>query len=50
MNTIGAGLNSYIAQAETFSMINLLLSSEIYSPILMFIGLMVLSLIIKKNF
>ena len=50
MNTIGAGLNSYIAQAETFSMINLLLSSEIYSPILMFIGLMVLSLIIKKFF
>ena len=50
MNTIGAGLNSYIAQAETFSMINLLLSSEIYLPILMFIGLMVLSLIIKKNF
>ena len=50
MNTIGAGLNSYIAQAETFSMINLLLSSEIYSPILMFIGLIVLSLIIKKNF
>ena len=50
MNTIGAGLNSYIAQAETFSMVNLLLSSEIYLPILMFIGLMVLSLIIKKNF
>ena len=50
MNTIGAGLNSYIAQAETFSMINLLLSSEIYLPILMFIGLMMLSLIIKKNF
>ena len=50
MNTIGAGLNSYIAQAETFSIINLLLSSEIYLPILMFIGLMVLSLIIKKNF
>ena len=50
MNTIGAGLNSYIAQAETFSMINLLLSSEIYLPILMFIGLMMLSLIIKKNY
>ena len=50
MNTIGAGLNSYIAQAETFSIINLLLSSEIYLPILMFIGLMVLSLTIKKKF
>ena len=50
MNTIGAGLNSYIAQAETFSMINLLFSSEIYLPILMFISLMVLSLLIKKKF
>ena len=50
MNTIGAGLNSYIAQAENFSIINLLLSSEIYLPILMFISLMVLSLIIKKKF
>ncbi len=50
MNTIGAGLNSYIAQAETFSMINLLFSSEIYLPILMFICLMVLSLLIKKKF
>ena len=50
MNTIGAGLNTYVKQADNFSMINLILSKEIYLPILMFIGLMILSLLIKKKF
>ena len=50
MNTIGSGLNIYVKQASDFSMINLILSKEIYSPILMFVGLMILSLLIKKNF
>ena len=50
MNTIGAGLNIYIKQASNFSMINFILSKEIYLPILMFVGLMALSLLIKKNF
>ena len=49
-NTIGAGLNSYIAKAENFSMIDLVFTPEIYSPILMFSVLMILSLIIKKIF
>jgi len=49
-NTIGAGLNSYIDQAQTFSIIDLLLTKEIYIPILMFVGLMILSLIVKKKF
>ena len=49
-NTIGAGLNSYIAKAENFSIIDLLFTPEIYSPILMFSVLMILSLIIKKKF
>ena len=49
-NTIGAGLNSYIAKAENFSIIDLLFTPEIYSPILMFSILMILSLIIKKKF
>ena len=49
-NTIGAGLNSYIAKAENFSMIDLVFTPEIYSPILMFSVLMILSLIIKKKF
>lgn len=50
MNTIGAGLNIYVQQASNFSMINLILSKEIYLPILMFVGLMILSLFIKKKF
>ncbi len=49
-NTIGAGLNSYIAKAENFSVIDLVFTPEIYSPILMFSVLMILSLIIKKKF
>ncbi len=49
-NTIGAGLNSYIAQAEYFSMVDLILSSEIYLPIIMFAVLMIFSLLIKKRF
>ena len=50
MNTIGAGLNIYIKQASNFSMINFILTKEIYLPILMFVGFMVLSLLIKKKF
>ena len=49
-NTIGAGLNSYVAKAENFSVIDLVFSPEIYLPILMFSVLMILSLIIKKKF
>ncbi len=50
INTIGAGLNSYISQAESFSMIEFILSPEIYLPILMFSILMFFSFIIKKKF
>ena len=50
MNTIGAGLNIYVQQASNFSMINLILSKEIYLPILLFFILMVVSLLIKKKF
>ena len=50
MNTIGAGLNTYVKQESNFSMINLILTKEIYLPILMFFGLMVISLLIKKKF
>ena len=49
-NTIGAGLNSYIEQAKFFSVIDLILTPEIYIPILMFLGFMILSVIIKKKF
>jgi uncharacterized membrane protein YdjX (TVP38/TMEM64 family) len=50
MNTVGAGLNSYIEQADSFNMIDFILTPEIYLPILMFSSLMILSLIIKKKF
>ena len=50
INTIGAGLNSYISQAENFSMVELILTPEIYIPILMFSTLMIFSLILKKKF
>ena len=49
-NTIGAGLNSYIAKAENFSVTDLVFSPEIYLPIFMFSVLMILSLLIKKKF
>tara|TARA_B100001989_G_C24472559_1_gene430037 strand:+ start:37 stop:759 length:723 start_codon:yes stop_codon:yes gene_type:complete len=50
INTIGAGLNSYLEQAEEFSTIDLILTKEIYLPILMFSILMILSFFIKKKF
>ena len=50
MNTIGAGLNDYIEKADQFSFTELATTPEIYYPIIMFIGLMVVSLIIKKRF
>ncbi len=49
-NTIGAGLNKYIENSENFNFFELVFTQEIYLPILMFIGLMVLSIIIKKKF
>jgi len=49
-NTIGAGLNTYVEQSENFSFFKLMLTSEIYFPILMFVALTALSLAIKKKF
>jgi uncharacterized membrane protein YdjX (TVP38/TMEM64 family) len=49
-NTIGSGLNSYVAQSQKFNMLDFILSPAIYTPILMFACLMVISLIIKKKF
>ncbi len=49
-NTIGAGLNSYVAQAQSFSMVDLILTREIYLPLSAFVSLMIISLIIKKKF
>jgi uncharacterized membrane protein YdjX (TVP38/TMEM64 family) len=49
-NTVGAGLNIYIEEAENFNFFELLLTPEIYFPILMFVGLVILSLMVKKRF
>ena len=38
-NTIGAGVNTFIKEADEFSILNLILSNEIYIPVLIFIGL-----------
>ena len=48
-NTIGAGLNQYIKQADNFSFISLLLNREIYLPIIFFVIIMLISVIIKKR-
>ena len=48
-NTIGAGLNQYIKQADNFSFISLLLNKEIYLPIIFFVIFMLISVIIKKK-
>ena len=50
INTIGAGLNTYISQAENFSMVEFIFTPEIYKPILMFSALMIFSFILKKKF
>ncbi len=49
-NTIGAGLNTYIEQADKFRIFDFIMTPNIYIPILMFACLMIISLIIKKKF
>ena len=48
-NTIGYGLNEYIQQADNFSLVDLILTREVYVPISMFIVLLILSFFIKKK-
>ena len=48
-NTIGSGLNEYVKQAETFSLIELIFTKEVYIPIAMFLILLFLSFLIKKK-
>ena len=48
-NTIGAGLNEYIKQADNFSFVSLFLNKEIYLPIILFAIFMLISVIIKKR-
>ena len=49
-NTIGAGLNNYISEANSFTMVDFIFTPKIYLPIIMFSILMFFSIIIKKKF
>ena len=49
MNTIGSGLNLYIKQAEKFNFTNLLLTKEIYIPIITFFIIIIISAFIKNK-
>ena len=48
-NTIGAGINTFIKESDEFSILNLILSDEIYIPVLIFVILILFSLIVKKK-
>ena len=50
MNTIGAGLNSYVEQAENFNMIDFILTPEIYLPISAFLSLVLLTIFLRRSF
>ena len=49
-NAVGAGINKFIKEADEFSMLNLIMSEEIYIPLLVFVILFLFSLLIKKKF
>ena len=49
MNTLGAGLSGYIKQAENFSFINLMMSKEIYIPLIIFIIILFITGFIKRK-
>ena len=49
-NTIGSCINKFIKEADVFNLISLILSKEIYLPLIIFIILILGSLIIKKKF
>ena len=48
--TVGSGINKFIKESDNFSLINLILSKDIYLPIIFFIIFILISLIIKKKF
>ena len=48
-NTIGAGLNKYVKNSDSFSFLNLISSKEVYLPLVMFVFLILISLIIKRK-
>lgn len=49
-NSIGAGINKFIKNSDNFSLLNLMLNKEIYTPLLIFLALIVTSIILRKKF
>ena len=49
MVTIGSGINKFIKQSDSFSLMNLIFSKEIYLPVVFFIIFLLISLLIKKK-
>lgn len=49
-NTVGDGLSKYVEKSESFSLFKLFFSPEIYTPIIMFLALILSSFVIKKKF
>ena len=49
-NAIGSGINKFIKETDEFNFINLILTREIYFPLIVFIILILGSLIVKKKF
>ena len=49
-NSMGAGINKFVQESDEFNLLHLILSKEIYVPLLIFIFLILLSLFIKKKF
>jgi len=47
--SVGSGINKFIKESDNFSLINLILSEEIYLPIIFFIIFILISLVIKKK-
>ena len=46
--SIGSGINKFIKQSDSFSFVDLILSKEIYFPVILFIIFIFMSLIVKK--
>ncbi len=49
-NAVGAGINEFIKVSNEFSFLSLVMSKEIYIPILIFVILFLFSIAIKKKF
>jgi uncharacterized membrane protein YdjX (TVP38/TMEM64 family) len=49
-NAVGSGINKFVKESESFSFLNLVLSKEIYTPILIFIIIIMISFMVKRKF